>query len=176
MSAYAIGVFPPIPGESRQEEKKEVDEDDSYIRILEASMDTVKLVQSLSDRRPKGKLSECSDAEAAVELKLSIEFKGQTISTIRALPRIIQLGRDLAKESSSVPDIPRLEEGKNGRFTFLHAMLQSYTPLLEQWFRKIGRLVQTSPSFLHFLYETSFSNCDLHSIEESEKELEEDCE
>ena len=126
-----------------------------------------------------------SPQEEAMQFQLSVSLNGQTYTAVRSLPRIRQLRQELVEEQQQqqsvcrgesrqdditvskdcplIPEIPRLQDtaqtgsdGFAGRgFSFLQAILRSYTPTLEAWLRQVTTLVSpsSSPSLTHFLWE-----------------------
>lgn len=192
-----------IGGSIDREEKIEY-EPTLHISIKDARMDTTRLVESMSRisgrksaRRNNCKQSqlECSPQEDAMQFELSIAFNGRQYTAVRTLPTIFKLWQDLVEEQpETIPQVPRLPQEESnstlGRgFSFLRAMVQSYTPTLECWLRQISRF--DSQSLTHFLWEPlstaqqiekpvpgrrSSSAQALDAIEETETEFEEECE
>jgi len=134
---------------------------------------------SRTRRRTGERIESSSPHEDAMLFQLSVSLNGRTYNAVRSLPLIRQLRQELVEEQQYIgesrddtkqqciliPEVPRLQDsvqtggspdGFAGRgFSFLQAILRSYTPTLEAWLRTVTTLVSPSksPSLTHFLRE-----------------------
>lgn len=192
--------------------EEKLDEPEVHVVVKEAKIDPARLVQSLTApkqqpsqrrsngcRRPRAPEAPCySPQEESMEFELSVSFNGRTYTAVRTLPSILRLRDDLELETkdrcfqSSIPQVPRIQDEPSsevtgrGGFSFLHALLRSYVPIVEDWLRKVTAVVSPSdsPSLTRFLWEPttpqtpvrSHSSPAVHhldSIEESEHDCDE---
>jgi hypothetical protein len=153
--------------------------DDGFVQISvkQANIDSLLLIQSLMSnsghssgsssnstrtrRCSTTKLDSVPPQELAMQFELQVLFQGRQYTVVRSLCRIRQLREELLDElkngcSSSIPELPALRQDGARSFSLLQAILRSYVPTLEDWFRTLVKHVVPSgesPTLAHFLLE-----------------------
>ena len=112
-----------------------------------------------------------SPHDDAIEFELSINLHGRKYSARRTLQSIMNLRSDLMREMNArsqnlespeieIPEIPPIadDEGSGGLvgrgFMMLHALLNSYCPVMERWLRNVITVVpDDSECLINFLWE-----------------------
>jgi hypothetical protein len=177
MSAYALQCFPPIsfdkerkpfdaysfemsPGLSLSPDVSEYSVDcmdEIVVRVTQAKIDFARLCRTGLPPVPTiGKMdTPLTSHEEAVELDLVIRMNGRCYNATRSLSRIVQLRRDLQRETKtrSVPELPTtLRQGHRG-FAMLKELCARYTPDMQEWFSQVALDFEESPAFNSFLWE-----------------------